>query len=59
MLTVARCMISAARFRKESRFGTCHHRLDYPRPDDGRFLGQVVVGREAEGGIRTDFLPLP
>jgi adenylylsulfate reductase subunit A len=59
MLTVARCMISAARFRKESRFGTCHHRLDYPHSDDNRFLGQIVVGRDVEGKIATDFLPLP
>jgi adenylylsulfate reductase, subunit A len=59
MLTVARCMISAAQFRKESRFGQCHFRLDFPEPDDLRFLGQVVVHKGADTEIQTAFLPLP
>jgi adenylylsulfate reductase subunit A len=59
MLTVARCMISAAQFRKESRFGPCHFRLDFPEPDDLRFLGQVVVRKGADTEIQTAFLPLP
>ncbi len=59
MLTVARCMISAAQHRSESRFGQCHRRLDYPETDDLNWLGQIVVSRDARGGVRNDFVPLP
>jgi adenylylsulfate reductase subunit A len=58
MLTVARCMITAARYRKESRFGQCHSRLDYPDTDDDRWLGQVAVDRNKTGHPRTAFLPI-
>jgi adenylylsulfate reductase subunit A len=58
MLTVARCMITAARYRKESRFGQCHNRLDYPQTDDERWLGQVTVDRDTTGNPRTRFLPI-
>jgi len=58
MLTVARCMIAAARFRRESRFGQCHRRLDYPQTDDDRWLGQIAVDRDPAGNPRTEFLPI-
>lgn len=55
MLTVARCMAQAALAREESR-GT-HFRSDFPQPDDGRFLGHLILQRAAEG-IRLTFEPL-
>lgn len=58
MLTVARCMITAARYRKESRFGQCHSRLDYPQTDDKRWLGQIAVDHGTTGNPRTQFLPI-
>ena len=58
MVTLARCMISAARYRKESRFGQCHSRLDYPHTDDDRWLGQIAVDLDAAGNPRTEFLPI-
>lgn len=45
LLTIGRCMVRAALFREESRFGICHKRTDFPERDDARFLGQVVVTR--------------
>ncbi len=58
MITVARCMISAALFRKESRFGQCHYRLDFPETDDSKWLGQVTISRDQKGQPLPDFLPL-
>jgi adenylylsulfate reductase subunit A len=58
MITVARCMITAALHRKESRFGQCHYRLDYPEPDDRNWLGQVVVVKDGEGRAQPLFWPL-
>lgn len=59
MVTVARCMITAALHRKESRFGQCHYRLDFPETDDRNWLGQVTVMKDAEGRAAPVFLPLP
>jgi len=58
MLTVARAMVRAALFRKESRFGQCHYRLDFPDTDDANWLGQVLVRQDQNGEITTSFLPL-
>ena len=58
MLTVARCMVAAARFRQESRFGQCHHRLDFPQTDDSRWLGQVTIEANEEGEAQAAFFPL-
>jgi len=58
MLTVARCMITAALHRKESRFGQCHYRLDFPETDDRRWLGQVTVMQDAEGRAQPVFRPI-
>jgi adenylylsulfate reductase subunit A len=59
MITVARCMITAALHRKESRFGQCHYRLDFPETDDRNWLGQVTVMKDAEGRAKPVFLPIP
>jgi succinate dehydrogenase/fumarate reductase flavoprotein subunit len=58
LLTVARCMLTAARFRTESRFGLGHHRLDYPATDDARWLGQVLISADPQGRPRAAFHPL-
>ncbi len=58
MITVARCMITAALHRKESRFGQCHYRLDFPETDDRNWLGQVTVMKDAEGKAKPVFLPI-
>jgi adenylylsulfate reductase subunit A len=59
MITVARCMITAALHRKESRFGQCHYRLDFPETDDRNWLGQVIVVKDEKGRAQPRFLPLP
>ena len=58
MLTVARCMITAAMHREESRFGQCHYRMDFPETDDGKWLGQVAVSRGDDDRARAEFVPL-
>jgi adenylylsulfate reductase subunit A len=58
MMTVARCMIKAASFREESRFGPCHTRLDFPETDDAKWLGQIMVSRDGKGLPETRFLPM-
>ncbi len=58
MMTVARCMIRAAMFRRESRFGQCHYRLDFPKTDDDQWLGQILISSDEKGQPRTKFLPL-
>ena len=58
MLTVARCMITAAMFRKESRFGQCQNRLDFPDTDDRQWLGQVTINRDGEGKAQPTFVPI-
>jgi adenylylsulfate reductase subunit A len=51
-------MITAALHRKESRFGQCHYRLDFPETDDRRWLGQVVVTKDRKGNAKPAFLPI-
>lgn len=58
MLTVAKCMTTAALHRRESRFGQCHYRLDFPATDDANWLGQVTVVCNAEGRAEPAFWPL-
>lgn len=58
MFTVARCMIKAALYRAESRFGQCHCRQDYPQTDDRNWLGLVTVTRGVDGFPQTGFSPL-
>lgn len=58
MLTVARCMVAAALYRKESRFGQCHNRLDFPETDDIKWLGQVTICQGKNGEGHPEFRPL-
>ena len=58
MITVARCMITAAGHREESRFGQCHYRLDFPKTDDGKWLGQITISRDPAGRPHPEFYPL-
>jgi len=58
MMTMARCMLKAADYRKESRFGQCHYRLDFPDTDDKNWLGQVVVRRKPHNRTETVFSAL-
>jgi adenylylsulfate reductase subunit A len=58
MLTLARCMITAALQREESRFGQCHYRMDFPETDDSNWLGQIAVSRGEDGRAQTQFVPL-
>ena len=48
----------AALHRKESRFGQCHYRLDFPETDDHNWLGQIAVNRAANGRIQAKLVPL-
>ncbi|MCL5962193.1 MAG: FAD-binding protein [Chloroflexi bacterium] len=57
LLAVGKIMAHAARYRKETRFGVFHNRVDHPRTDDENWLGQVVV-RQENGQINTSFRPL-
>lgn len=57
LLTIGRCTVRAALFREESRFGNCHSRVDFPQPDDARFLGQVVVSHGKNGEHRLELRP--
>ncbi len=56
-LTVAEAMVKAALMRKESRFGLCHHRSDYPETDDA-WTGQILVSRGQNEQINTSFCKL-
>ena len=57
LLTVGQVMASAALYRKESRFGLCHNRIDYPNPDDENWCGLVVV-KKVDDNPETSFQPL-
>ncbi len=56
-LTVAQAMTEAAEFRRESRFGQSHFRLDFPDTDDANWLGQVVVNKRGNS-LETKFQDL-
>ncbi|MCL4312574.1 MAG: FAD-binding protein [Actinobacteria bacterium] len=61
MRTMGEAMAAAALFRRESRFGIGHFRVDYPETDDEHWLGQVVVKKPSDGSgqaPRTEFRPL-
>ena len=57
LLTVGQVMASAALYRKESRFGLCHNRIDYPNTDDENWCGLVVV-KKVDDKPQTSFQPL-
>jgi len=56
IMTVARCMLAAASYRKESRFDLCHNRIDFPNQDDENWLGQVHVRKDDDRGPRCRFV---
>jgi fumarate reductase flavoprotein subunit len=56
MLDVAQCMLVSAGRREESR--GAHQRTDFPKRDDDRFLAHQLVLRDADGGLRTEQLPV-
>ena len=58
MLSVGRCMITAAMYRQESRFGQSHNRLDFPDTDDEHWLGQVIIEKNESGTTEPSFTPL-
>ena len=58
MLTVGLLIANAAMFRKESRFGQCHYREDFPFKDDQHWQGQVLVRNGPDNNVMTSFLPL-
>jgi adenylylsulfate reductase subunit A len=51
-------MITAALHRKESRFGQCHYRMDFPETDDNSWLGQIAITKAANGRIQAKLVPL-
>lgn len=58
IMTVARCMLAAADYRTESRFGPCHNRLDFPETDEVHWRGQIQVVRDDHGRPVCDFNPI-
>lgn len=55
LLTVAACLVEAARLREETRGS--HWREDFPDPDDARWAGHVDVRMEAGGRLRVEYVP--
>ena len=45
---------TAARFRKESRWGSAHNRFDFPERDDVNWKCHVVLKTDGKGGIATE-----
>lgn len=57
LLAAARIMAAASSFRKESRFGLCHTRIDYPETDNQKWAGLITVRKDGDG-IELSFSPL-
>jgi adenylylsulfate reductase subunit A len=58
IMTVSRCMLAAASFRKESRFALCHNRIDFPQQDDEKWQGQIQVVKNDAGVPDCRFEPI-
>jgi len=58
IMTTARCMLAAADHRKESRFGLCHKRIDFPDTDNEHWQGQILVARDEQGLPACEFNPI-
>jgi succinate dehydrogenase/fumarate reductase flavoprotein subunit len=56
IMQVAKMMCFAALGRKETGFGICHHRTDYPETSRD-YEGQIVLWK-TEQGTRTTFKKL-
>lgn len=48
LVLIGKIMASCALYRKESRFGAAHFRVDYPKTDDENWLGLVAARRNGE-----------
>src|SRR5260370_9928836 len=55
MLDVSEAMVHSALQRKESR--GAHHRTDFPKRNDEKYLAHSVVTRTSDGRPRVDHLP--
>jgi fumarate reductase flavoprotein subunit len=56
MLDVAETIVRCAQLREESR--GAHQRIDFPARDDGRFLANSLIYRNADGAARVEYLPV-
>ncbi len=56
LLHVGQLLALVARQREETRGG--HVRSDFPRLDDGRFLGHLFAARGVDGTVVTSFSPV-
>src|SRR5438034_7316609 len=56
MLDVAETIVRCAQSREESR--GAHQRIDFPARDDGRFLANSLIYRNADGEPRVEYLPV-
>jgi fumarate reductase flavoprotein subunit len=56
MLDVAQSIVQCALHRTESR--GAHQRTDFPQRDDKRFLAHSLLHRDADGGLRVEYLPV-
>jgi fumarate reductase flavoprotein subunit len=56
MLDVAETIVRCAQLREESR--GAHQRIDHPARDDGRFLANSLIYRNADGEPRVEYLPV-
>ncbi len=48
IITCADCSASAAKARKESRWGSAHRRSDYPERDDAEWTKHVIVRKDPD-----------
>ena len=55
LLTVASCLVEAARLREETRGS--HWREDFPDTDDDHWAGHVDVRMESGGRLRVEYRP--
>ncbi len=56
MLDVAESIVECALHRTESR--GAHQRTDFPARDDQKFLAHSLVGRNSDGSLQVDYLPV-
>lgn len=59
ILDCADMMVAASLYRKESRWGFYHYRLDYPARDDANWLKRVIVRKDAAGQMTLYTRPVP
>lgn len=59
ILDCAEMSTMSSLYRKESRWGFLHYRLDYPTRDDVNGLYRTIVGRTPEGTMMVGQIPVP